>query len=405
MRRRLHALAVAAVPLFLVGCGTAQITVREIATPAAPGSGEPCIEAGGDGHVYLSWIEPAGSGGSHALRFSVWEGSGWSLARTVAEGSDWFVNWADFPGVTALDDGTLAAHWLRKTGEDTYAYAVVLSFSRDQGRTWSPPITPHDDSPTEHGFVSKVAIGGGKMAAVWLDGRETGAGHEGHGGPMTLRGAVLAADGRTERDDEIDPRVCDCCQTAAVRAGDGSIVVAYRDRSEGEIRDIAVVRFDGDRWSAPHVIHDDGWEMPGCPVNGPALASTGDRVALAWFTAAGGTPTPRVRVAFSSDDGRTFGAPIDVDAGGPAGRVDVAPIDGGAFLVTWIDEGRGSFEILARRVTSGGVVGPPVRVAATTGSRASGFPRTAAIGTDVVVAWTEPGNPSRIRTALLSHGR
>jgi len=388
----------------LAGCGAPPIMVHEIATPAAPGSAEPCIEAGANGRAFLSWIEPAGVGG-HALRFAVWEGTGWSAPRTVAAGSDWFVNWADFPSVTALDNGTLAAHWLRKTSGGAYAYGVALSFSRDGGETWSEPLTPHDDSPTEHGFVSKVPFPGGRIAAIWLDGRETGGSHEGHAGPMTLRAAFVASDGRVEREDRIDARVCDCCQTSAVRLEDGALVVAYRDRSEDEVRDIAVVRFDGERWSEPSVVHDDRWVMPGCPVNGPAIAAEGERVAVAWFTAAGPVPTPRVRIAFSRDGGRAFAAPIDVDAGRPAGRVDIVFLEDGAALVTWIEDGEGSAQILARRVDSNGSRGPHLRIASTTAARTAGFPRTAVLGSDALIAWTEPGDTSRIRTAVLSQGR
>lgn len=394
---------VALISAALAACGTPPDVVHEVASPAKEGSAEPSVETGADGRVYLSWIEPAESGG-YALRFAAWEGTGWSQPRTAARGADWFVNWADFPSIAALDDGTLAAHWLRKTGAAPYAYAVELSFSRDGGASWSVPVSPHDPSPTEHGFVSKVPLPGGRMAVLWLDGRETAGGHEdheGHSGPMTLRGATFAAGGAIEREERIDGRVCDCCQTAAVRAGDGGLVVAYRDRSEDEIRDIAVARFDGERWSEPRVVHDDGWRMPGCPVNGPALAAAGDGVWIAWFTAPGEEPQPRVRVAASRDGGRTFGPAIDVDAGRPAGRVDVVAFDDGSALVTWIDEGRGASEILARRLTAEGKPGPIVRVAPTPGSRSAGFPRTAAAGADVLIAWTEPGSPSRIRTARL----
>ncbi len=390
--------------VLLSGCRAPQLTVREVAAPAAPGSAEPCVEAGADGRAYLSWVEPAGEG-RHALRFSVWEGTSWSVPQTAADGSDWFVNWADFPSVTALDDGTLAAHWLRKTGEGSYAYGVKLSFSHNEGRTWSEALTPHDDSPTEHGFVSKVALPGGKMAAVWLDGRETGGGNEGHAGPMTLRAAFVGADGRVEREDRIDARVCDCCQTSAVRLEDGTLVVAYRDRSEDEIRDIAVLRFDGERWSEPVVVHDDRWQISGCPVNGPAIAADGDRVAVAWYTAAGSPPAPKVRIAFSRDGGRSFAASIDVNAGRPEGRVDVVFLMDGVALVTWIDDVEGSAQLLARRVDVNGSAGPHVRIASASAARAGGFPRMASLGSVALVAWTEPGNPSHIRTAVLSQGQ
>ena len=390
--------------VLLLGCRAPQILVREIASPAALGSAEPCIEAGGDGRAYLSWVEPGGTE-QHALRFSKWEGSAWSAPRTVAEGSDWFVNWADFPSVIGLHDGTIAAHWLQKTGSGAYAYGVKVSFSRDGGQTWSAPITPHDNSPTEHGFVSMVPLPRDRLAAIWLDGRETTAGSHSHAGSMTLRSAVLAADGRVEREDLLDARVCDCCQTAAVGVGNGAVVVAYRDRSEGEVRDLFTVRFDGERWTEPVAVHDDRWVIPGCPVNGPALAADGDRVAVAWFTAAGSPPAPTVRIAFSRDGGRSFEAPLDVDAGRPVGRVDVAFLEDGAALVTWIGEDEGSTQILACRVDSNGRRGPHVRVASTSSERANGFPRMANLGQDAVIAWTDPGSPSRIRTALLSQER
>ena len=390
--------------VLLTGCGAPRITVSEVAAPAAPGSAEPCVEAGADGRAYLSWIEPAGAG-RHSLRFSVWQERGWSAPRTVADGSDWFVNWADFPAVTALDDGTLAAHWLKKTGGGPYAYAVKLSFSHDEGKTWSEPLTPHDDSPTEHGFVSKIPLPGGRIAAIWLDGRETGGGDDGHAGPMALRGAVLAADGRVEREDRIDARVCDCCQTSAVRLEDGALVVAYRDRSEDEIRDIAIARFDGNHWSEPRIVHDDSWRIPGCPVNGPAIAADRDRVAIAWFTAAGSPPAPKVRIAFSRDGGRSFAAPIDVNEGRPEGRVDVVFLMDGAALVTWIGAVEGSAQLLARRVDLNGSPGPHVRIASASVARAGGFPRMAAVGPNVLIAWTEPGEPSHIRTAVLSQGQ
>ena len=388
----------------LTGCHAPQLTVREIATPAAPGSAEPCVEAGADGRAYLSWLEPAGAE-RHALRFSSWEGTSWSVPRTVADGSEWFVNWADFPSLTALDDGTLSAHWLRKVGGGSYAYAVALSFSRDSGATWSEARTPHDDSPTEHGFVSKIPLPDGRIAAIWLDGRETGGGSEAHAGPMTLRAAFVGADGRVEREDRIDARVCDCCQTSAVRLEDGSLVVAYRDRSEDEIRDISVLRFDGERWSEPIVVHDDGWQISGCPVNGPAIAADGDRVAVAWYTAAGSPPAPKVRIAFSRDGGRSFAAPIDVTAGRPEGRVDVVFLEDGAALVTWIDNVEGSAQLLARRVDVNGSAGPHVRITSATAARAGGFPRMASLGSDALIAWTEPGDPSHIRAAVLSQGQ
>ena len=65
----------------------------------------------------------------------------------------------------------------------------------------------------------------------------------------------------------------------------------------------------------------DGWQIEGCPVNGPAIDTDGGRAVVAWFTAANNTP--KVKVAFSGDDGVTFGKAFEIDKGTPSGRVDV----------------------------------------------------------------------------------
>jgi hypothetical protein len=83
--------------------------------------------------------------------------NGWSEAQTVSQGENWFVNWADFPSVVDLKDGSLTAHWLVKSGSSTYAYDVSILRSKDGGKSWSKPIVPHrDNTKTEHGFVSLI---------------------------------------------------------------------------------------------------------------------------------------------------------------------------------------------------------------------------------------------------------
>jgi hypothetical protein len=378
----------------------APLTVRELATPARPGSGEPNLTAAPDGTVRLSWVEPR-EGGGHGLRFAALSPDGaWSEPRTVAFGPDWFVNWADFPSLAALPDGTLFAHWLARSGTGKYAYDVRIAASRDGGRTWGPPATPHrDGTPTEHGFVSLVPWTGGRMGVVWLDGRETA--QAGSAAAMTLRFASLDAGGRLADEALLDERVCDCCQTGAA-AAEGALLVAYRDRSAHEVRDVAVVRFAGGRWSEPVILGPDGWTIDGCPVNGPAVDARGRRAAVAWFAAPG--ERGHVRAALSADAGATWSAPVAVDDGRPLGRVDVAVLDGGGALVSWLERTERGAEVRLRRLGPGGEREAALVVAAASEARGSGFPRLERAGAGTVVAWRDAGEPSRVRTALVELG-
>lgn len=386
-----------AVMAWLLSTQPAFAQVRELPSPAAAGSLAPNLFAAADGRVFLTWIDRLGAG-RHALRFSVQDGDGWSTPLVVAEGSGWFVNWADFPSLIALPDGSLAAHWLVKSGAGTYAYDVNVARSMDAGRTWSEPLLPHrDGTQTEHGFVSLFAAEDGVLQAVWLDGRETtpGAGEHDHGGgAMTLRHAAIGTDGALARESLLDPRVCDCCQTGVALAAEGPVVV-YRDRSDGETRDIAIVRLREGRWTQPHPVASDGWEIHGCPVNGPAVAAAGRQVAVAWFTAAG--DAPRVKLAFSQDSGAGFETPVVIDDGNPLGRVDVALMDDGSALVSWMESSAAGPSLHLRRVRADGRREASITVVPAGAGLTNGFPRMVRVHDRLVFAWTSDG----VRTAVM----
>jgi hypothetical protein len=382
--------------------GQAALAIREADSPAGADSREPELFTSPDGRVILSWVEKRGEK-RHALRFALRDGRGWSEARTVAEGDNWFVNWADFPSVIALADGSLAAHWLVKSGAGTYAYDVHVSRSKDGGRTWGRAVVPHTDgTQTEHGFVSLLPLQDGRLGAVWVDGRALKDVKEGHGeeGPlpvsMQLRYAAIDGEGRLSDEAVLDERICECCQTSAVMTAEGP-VAAYRDRSDEEVRDIHVVRRQAGGWSAPRPVHEDRWQIKACPVNGPQLAADGRRVALAWFTGEG--DAPRVQVAFSGDAGATFGSPTRVDDGGALGRVDVLLLADGSALVCWMSGGAEGGANKVRRVAPDGTLSPVAVIARTDVSRSSGFPRMARLGDTVLFAWTQFGKPSQVRTA------
>jgi hypothetical protein len=373
------------------------LNVTALTSPAAPNSAQPQLSSLGD-RVVLSWVERSGE--TATLRFSERTKSGWTEARTVASGANWFVNWADVPSVIPLQHESMAAHWLQNSADGTDdAYDVRIAFSRDRGRTWSASVTPHHDgTQTQHGFASLFPMSGQGLGVVWLDGRQMKEGaHEDMTGDMGLRGAMFGPDGSQASEMAIDDRVCECCPSATAVTADGPIV-AFRNRTADEIRDIYVSLLVRGRWTEPRAVHNDNWRIAACPVNGPALSAKGRDVAIAWFTAVG--DEGHVYAAFSSNAGETFGSPVRIDDVGAVGRVDVELLADGSAAVTWIEFANQRSEFRIRRAERNGSRSASLAVSGIASGRSSGYPRLARRSNELIFAWTDAGDTPQVRTAV-----
>lgn len=412
--------ALAATAIAITACdgdrGPIPLTVDALPAPTEGDAAEPFVARAADGTVWMSWLERQADSSVSLLVSSRGANGDWNAPREVVRRRDLFVNWADFPSVQPLADGRLLAHWLQRRGDGRVTYDVRLAESRDGGLTWSPDTMPHAAVAAEHGFVTILPLPDGGAGVVLLDGTagalaahaaggaEGGAKAiaEGHGLPMQL-GYASWTDGGVTASRIIDDRTCDCCQTTAVITSRGPVVI-YRDRSHDETRDMSVTRLVEGAWTAPEPLHRDGWVIDYCPVNGPQAAAAGDTVAVAWFT--GAQDTSRVRVAFSTDAGATFSAPVRADDGQPTGRVDLEMLSGDAVLVSWIERlGGDTAQVRMRVVRRDGTVEPAVIVSPSSGARSSGFPRMARDGDGVLIAYTIPGKPSRVRVARVRAGQ
>jgi hypothetical protein len=340
----------------LLVVGTANAAERVISNAMAP-----YVAGDGRGGFVVSWFEPK----AKAVRVATLSGNKWSEVMTIAQGETVKANRADTPTIAA-DGATIVANY---SVSNAHGRNIYVTRSTDGGKSWSKPQMPHPAMASEFGFVSLTSRGD----VIWLDGRGLPGGHEG-AGDMQFHYTTLKKDGTLAKDETVDARVCDCCPTAMVMTASGP-VVAYRDRSDDEVRDISIVRRTASGWSKPKPVHADDWHIKGCPVNGPQLDARGNDVVIAWFTAA--QDDPRVNVAFSHDGGATFGAPIRVDPGKPTGRVDVAFAGDGA-IVSWVADGA----LHARRVGLDGTLAAIKRV-----GEAAGFPHLAVSKENVAVVY------------------
>ena len=393
-------------PAFLVtvSAGLAQdlppvlTDVTHIAVPAGGQAQEPSLAADSSSLV-MSWLDTERA--TTKVQFARLTEDAWSQPVTVAEGDDLFVNWADFPGITTFDNTGVAVHWLRKSGRSGFDYNVEIAMSKDGGKTWAEPIVPHSDrSQVQHGFVALTAAPDQTLDVLWLDGRAYGrVGFTEEPDAMQLRATRINLDASRSKDVAVDLQTCSCCQTSAARLNDGTLVVAYRDRSDAEVRDVAIVRHANGAWSKPAIVHHDGWEIAGCPVNGPAVATHEQTVTVVWFT--GAEDVAAVKLAVSTDGGATFGQPQRIDTGAPLGRVDAAMLADGTVLVTWL-EWDGDDEVLqiCRATAAQGCVSRQT-LARNAEAGSMNFPRMAVLNTEVFIAWTQPTSQSESTIALL----
>ena len=355
--------------------------IIEIKNPSLINSSLPRLFSNGE-DLLMSWIQNKDSIAS--LKYSKFNGINWTAPTEIISGSDWFVNWADFPAI-ADNNGSVLTNILKKSAEGTYTYDIHLQLYSKQKNTWKNNILLNQDGiKSEHGFVSMLPYNNDSFFVTWLDGR-TLVGVPKENEQMTLRAAFIDAEGEISNDILLDDKTCECCNTAATMTANGPIV-AYRDRSDTEIRDISIVRFVNGNWTAPKNVYQDHWEIPGCPVNGPAIDSFNDAVALAWFTAE--NDNPRIQVSFSENQGETFGLQYRVDNGNAIGRVDIVMIDQNNAVVSWMEPDGIDTLIQILKVSSNGEKNMPITITKTRSERSSGFPQLEVVGDKLYVAWT-----------------
>lgn len=336
----------------------------------------------------LAWIEPSGQ--SFNLRYSIRKNNAWSDPVTIAAGRLFWRHPAEVPGMVALPGGSLLAYWVERDAKNTDAEYIYVSSSKD-GKSWTTPTMANKDKhPVQHGLASMVASGQNEASLIWLQALK------GEDDPASLMRSIIGADGKASKEEELDNDTCTCCPTSAVRTAKG-ILTAYRDHTSKDIRDIAVMRFEGGKWTASKILYADKWEINACPVNAAAAAAKDHRVAVAWYTEA--DDKPRVQLSFSSDAGATFTKPVQTSVGDTTGYASVALEEDGGAIVSWLEEGDKDTSVAVRYVSASGVLGPVSKIAQ--GDRQKlGYPKLVHAGAETWIAWGDPAGP--IHTARLT---
>ncbi len=385
--------------LGLFSCSSNDIKIEEISFLYENNNAQPSLVSN-NGNLSLTWIS-SDEDMNASLNFRQFKNEGWTNSLALASGSDWFVNWADFP-THAISGGQVLTSYLKKSASGTYTYDVYLSLHKLSGEKVKDDFILNTDGfKAEHGFVSITSNDSEGFLITWLDGRNTVEKDEdGNQKPMTIRFAEITNVGDIINETELDSSVCDCCQTSMTYTDKGPLVV-FRNRTKEEVRDVYVTRNIDKAWENPIPVHNDGWVIYGCPVNGPKAVSNSNIIAVSWFTVLDEIPT--VNLSFSESYGSSFGSPIKINDFSAIGRVDAAFLNEKEVIVSYMEGDDNGTYLRIKKVSIDGMVSKPITISKIDSGRGTGVPQLEIIDDEIFIVWTVFDNENnQLKTVKLS---
>ena len=370
--------------LVTISCSKKEFKVESIQFPYGNNNAQPNLVSK-DGNLTLSWISSV-ENQEAVLFYTQYKDNSWSEPVRITSGSDWFVNWADFPA-NAINGNLLLTSYLKKSASGTYTYDILLNLETLSRKKIKDNFLLNTDGiKAEHGFVSMIPNNSSGFYVTWLDGRNTVINtKETHHKAMTIRFAEITSTGEIINETELDATTCDCCQTSIALSSEGPIVV-YRNRSEDEIRDIYITKYRNGIWEQPVPVFNDGWEINGCTVNGPKVVVNKTTTAVAWFTAA--DDNPKVNLSFSLTDKDEFNLPIQLNDLDAIGRVDVAFLNSKEVLVSYMEFDDNATYLNVKKVTVEGEVSKAFTISKIDSGRETGVPQLEVMDNVVYLVWT-----------------
>lgn len=279
--------------------------------------------------------------------------------------------------------------------------AIMAAHSGDGGRTFERhQILSSETAEGDRGWHALALGSGGTPHVMWLDHRGLAArpksthDHHGDGADMAqFSGLYHYSMTRSSRDREVAKGVCYCCKLAMATGRGNELFVAWRHVYPGNIRDIAFAMSsdDGRTFSAPLRVSEDNWQLAGCPDDGPAMAvGTDGTIHIVWPTVIGGE-SPRGSLFYaSSRDGRSFTARRQIPTQGgprPMHPQVITDTDGG-LIVAWdevIDGVRHAFARSVHFFRDGRGDGPLIAL----GEAPSAYPVLAMTRRGPIAVWTQ----------------
>ncbi len=249
------------------------------------------------GDVMLSWTEKDEQGTTaFCLAFSKDKGKTFSEKKVIYAGKGVSNSRLMRAKVLAKKDGSLVAVFSNRTDVPPAqpqgqggrgggrSSELVYTISKDDGNTWTS-LQAVDTDPTKglmRGFFDAVVLPNDEIAVAYLKDVKNSTKYE----ERDLR-LTITKNGVFQAEKLLDAVVCDCCNINMLVDANGALNVIYRDNND-DIRDFSkmISTDNGQTFSKPQNIYNDGWKIAGCPHNGAVSSTHGKSALIAYYSGA-----------------------------------------------------------------------------------------------------------------------
>lgn len=272
----------------------------------------PAIRFDERGSVHLAWLEKAGPVGAvKSVRIGK---ESKAVATPVQVNPEAFPPDAfhQAPGLATGTGNHVFVSWstANQAPGSLFASDLHVARSQDGGQTFENPVQVNDDGlPISHTFEDLATGNGSDLYVAWLDGRG-----KDHSGAAVLFGCSNNQGQTMGKNLTVDGMACPCCRPMVAVAPNGHLWVVWRKTFTGNVRDIVLAKSEdrGQTFSSPLLVHKDNWVFSACPHRGPSIGfDRFGRIYVGWYTE-GTDEKPRLLIATSDDQGRTFSRPVSL---------------------------------------------------------------------------------------------
>lgn len=261
---------------------------------------------GNDGTLWIAWVVRD----RIYLQASVDQGKHFSTPVAVNAEPESIAARGEYRPKIKLDaQGNIFLTWTQNL-EKRHTGHIRFSRSTDGGKTFSKPVTVNDNLDVIGHRFDALAVGkNGEIFVAWLDSRDK---EKAKAAKQEFSGtAVYYAwsdnGGKSFYPNKmVAPHSCECCRLGVEIDADNLPVVLWRHVYDGNIRDHALVKFKD--WHTPGPVRrvsDEQWKIDACPHHGPALsiADNGAYHAV-WFS--GAADKQGLFYGYSKDGGLSY---------------------------------------------------------------------------------------------------